>query len=44
MQVIASWFLFLLPSIKCTDQASAFATEAGVLQPSPHVLVGADDQ
>lgn len=27
-----------------TDQASAPATEAGVLQPSPHVLVGADDQ
>lgn len=27
----------------CTDQASALATEAGVLQPSPHVFVGVDD-
>lgn len=29
---------------QCTDQASTFATEAGILQPSPHVLVGADDK
>lgn len=30
--------------IRCTDQASAPAAEAGVLQPGPHVLVGADDE
>lgn len=29
---------------QCTDQASALATEAGILQPSPHVLMGADDE
>jgi len=29
---------------QCTDQAPAPAAQAGILQPGPHVLVGADDQ
>lgn len=35
---------YTLCMIRCTDQASAPAAEAGVLQPGPHVLVGADDE
>lgn len=31
-------------SEKYTDQAPALSTQAGVLEPSPHVFVGTDDQ
>lgn len=34
----------LYAALVCTDQASTLATQAGVLQPGPHVLVWVDDQ
>lgn len=32
------------PFVSNTDQAPALSAQAGVLEPSPHVFVGADDQ
>lgn len=38
------WLFFPSLSVWNTDQAPALSAQAGVLEPSPHVFVGTDDQ